>query len=48
MAKIKNIILIGFMGTGKTSVGQILAKKLNFIFVDIDEFNRKNSRNENI
>lgn len=41
MAKIKNIILIGFMGTGKTSVGQILAKKLNFIFVDIDELIEK-------
>ena len=30
------IILIGFMGVGKTSVGQMLAKKLNFNFIDTD------------
>lgn len=33
----KNIVLIGFMGTGKTSVGKIIAKKLGFKFVDVDE-----------
>ena len=32
----KNIVLIGFMGTGKSSVGKILAKRLNRIWVDID------------
>ncbi|MBN2072782.1 MAG: shikimate kinase, partial [Actinobacteria bacterium] len=31
-----NISLIGFMGSGKTTVGKILAKKLNFLFIDID------------
>ncbi len=31
-----NIILIGFMGSGKTSVGKILAKKLFKKFVDVD------------
>ncbi len=35
MAK-KNIVLIGFMGCGKTTVGKELAKKLNFYFLDID------------
>lgn len=30
------IILIGFMGVGKTSVGKQLAKKLNFNFIDTD------------
>ena len=35
MAK-KNIVLIGFMGCGKTTVGKELAKNLNFYFVDID------------
>lgn len=30
------IILIGFMGVGKTSVGKKLAKKLNFDFIDTD------------
>jgi shikimate kinase len=33
----KNIILTGFMGVGKTSVGMRLAKDLSFTFVDTDE-----------
>lgn len=33
----KNIVLIGFMGAGKTSVGKVIAKKLGFEFVDVDE-----------
>ncbi len=32
----KNIILTGFMGVGKTSVGTRLAKDLGFVFVDTD------------
>jgi shikimate kinase len=32
-----NIALIGFMGTGKTSVGRLLAAKCEHVFVDIDE-----------
>ena len=32
----KNIVLTGFMGTGKTTVGEILARKLNRRFVDMD------------
>lgn len=31
-----NIALIGFMGSGKTKVGKILAKNLDMKFVDID------------
>lgn len=33
----KNIILIGFMGTGKTTVGTILAKKLGWHDINTDE-----------
>lgn len=31
-----NIVLLGFMGTGKTSVGKILAAKLGWVFLDTD------------
>ena len=33
----KNIYLVGFMGSGKSTVGKILAEKLNMNFVDIDK-----------
>ena len=32
----KNIILVGFMGTGKSVTGRIVAKQLNRTFVDMD------------
>ena len=32
-----NIALVGFMGTGKSTVGQIVASMLRFRFVDTDE-----------
>ena len=32
----KNIYLVGFMGTGKTAVGRELAKRLNREFLDLD------------
>lgn len=32
----KNIVLIGFMGTGKTSTGRLLAGRLGRPFIDID------------
>ncbi len=34
---LKNIIIIGFMGAGKTSLGKIIAEKLGFGFIDTDE-----------
>ena len=33
-----NLFLTGFMGSGKTTVGRLLAKKMNYSFVDIDCF----------
>ncbi len=35
--QIKNIVLIGFMGSGKTVVGRCLARMMDFEFVDTDE-----------
>jgi shikimate kinase len=34
---IVNLALIGFMGTGKTSVGRLVAEQLHFEFLDTDE-----------
>jgi shikimate kinase len=36
MRLIQNIALIGFMGTGKSSVGQLVAAQLHFTFLDTD------------
>jgi shikimate kinase len=33
-----NVVLIGFMGSGKTSVGRRLARRLGYRFVDTDQF----------
>lgn len=32
----KNIVLIGFMGVGKTTIGKLVAKKLYRDFIDVD------------
>ncbi len=34
----KNIVLTGFMGCGKTTVGQIVAKKMGCKFIDADSY----------
>ena len=33
----KNLYLIGFMGTGKSTVGRKVAEKLGYFFIDIDQ-----------
>ncbi|MEO1163806.1 MAG: shikimate kinase, partial [Chloroflexota bacterium] len=33
---IQNIVLTGFMGTGKSTVGQSLAAELGWVFFDVD------------
>jgi shikimate dehydrogenase len=35
--KIKTIALVGFMGTGKTSVGAALARKFGYEFIELDD-----------
>jgi len=42
--KIDNIILIGLMGAGKSTIGKLLTEQLNnFSFVDIDNLIEKNT-----
>lgn len=38
----KTIILIGMMGSGKTTVGKFLAEKLNMVFIDTDNLIEQN------
>lgn len=42
----QNIVLIGFMGSGKSTVGRILARRLRFRFLDTDKLveQRENAR----
>ena len=36
MQQIRNVFLIGLMGSGKTTIGQLLAKRLQLPFIDSD------------
>jgi shikimate kinase len=39
-----NIVLIGFMGVGKTEVGKLLAKNLGYTYVDTDSLVEKEQK----
>lgn len=39
-----NIVLTGFMCSGKTVIGKILAKKLNYEYIDTDEIIEKTTK----
>ena len=38
-----NIILSGFMGSGKTTLSVLLASKLNMKYIDVDEYIQRKS-----
>ena len=33
-----NVFLVGYMASGKTTIGNALAKKMNFQFIDLDQY----------
>ena len=40
----KNLVFLGMMGSGKSSIGYLISKKLNLIFVDVDNLIEEESR----
>lgn len=44
----KCIVITGFMGTGKTTVGKMLSKEYNLEFIDTDELIEKKAGNKKV
>lgn len=36
LPQLNNLVLVGFMGTGKTTIGKLLAERLNWTYIDTD------------
>ena len=43
-SKMKNIVLVGFMGTGKTTVAKLLSKQLKMRYVSTDALREENEK----
>ena len=37
----ENLVFLGMMGSGKSSIGSIVSKKLNLNFIDVDQIIEK-------
>ncbi len=40
----ENLVFLGMMGSGKSSIGLIVSKKLNIDFIDVDDEIEKKNR----
>ena len=40
----KNLVFLGMMGSGKSSIGKLVSKKLNLPFIDLDKLIVENTR----
>ena len=40
----KNLVLVGMMGSGKSTIGSLISKKLNLKFIDIDNVLEKEAK----
>lgn len=40
------IVLVGYMGSGKSTIGRLLAKKLKYVFIDLDEYIESSERSD--
>ena len=40
----KNLVFLGMMGSGKSSIGHLISKKLNLIFADVDNLIEEENR----
>ena len=43
----ENLVFLGMMGSGKSSIGLMVSKKLNIDFVDVDQEIEKKNRHDN-
>ena len=43
----KNLVFLGMMGSGKTTIGKLISKKLKLNFFDIDSLIEKKNGNFN-